>query len=169
MAQTDIISHDDRVELLDGEVVEMTPIGPRHAACVRDLTALLLRRLGDRALINPQNPLQIGDRSELYPDLAVLRLRPDRYRERNPGAADVLLLIEVAETSAEHDRMVKLPRYARAGIPEVWLVNLRGEHVQVFRQPTEQEYQSTVAYGRGQQVACGAFPDALFTVDDILS
>ena len=118
MAEAGILTADDRVELLDGEIVEKTPIGSRHAAAVDRLTNALTRTLADRAIVRVQNPIRLSERSELQPDLALLRPRPDFYEHAHPGPADVVLVIEVAETSGDVDRLVKVPLYARAGIPE---------------------------------------------------
>lgn len=119
MAEAGILREDDRVELLEGEIVEMTPIGSRHAACVDRLNQLGVRGVGPRAIVRVQSPVRLGERSEPQPDLTLLRARPDFYAHAHPGPADVLLIIEVAEASADADRTVKMPLYARAAIPEV--------------------------------------------------
>src|SRR5437868_12357745 len=124
MAAAGVFSEDDRVELIEGEIVEMNPIGSRHAACVGRLTKLLERLTGDRAIVWVQNPVQVSDYSEPLPDVALLNPRDDFYSQATPQATDVLLIIEVAESSLEYDRSIKLPLYARSGIVEVWLVNL---------------------------------------------
>ena len=125
MAQAGVLAEDDRVELVDGEVTEMTPIGPAHAACVMRLTTALVPRAGARAVISVQNPLELGARLEFYPDIVLLHPPAERYLNRLPQPGDVLLVVEVADTSLESDREVKIPRYAQAGIKEVWLVDLR--------------------------------------------
>ncbi|MGH3471764.1 MAG: Uma2 family endonuclease [Nocardioidaceae bacterium] len=123
MVETGLLSEDDRVELLGGEIVEMSPIGASHARCVNRLTALLVPPADRRAIVQIQGPLRLSDVSEPQPDIALLRWRADFYREL-PRPADVLLLIEVADTSLATDRAVKLPLYAAAGIFETWLVDL---------------------------------------------
>lgn len=168
MAQAGILSEDDRVELLEGEIVEMSPIGSRHAACVRHLNRFFSRELGERAIIDIQNPVRLGERSEPQPDVVLLRPRPDLYAAFHPGPADVLLVVEVAETSAAVDRQVKLPLYASAGIPEVWLVNLVSEGMEVCRNPSSQGYREVQQVGRGAYVSPQAFPDLQLPVDDIL-
>lgn len=127
MAEAGILGEDDRVELLDGEIVEMTPIGPRHAGGVNRLTRLFTTRLGARAIVTVQNPVVLGVRWEPQPDLAILRPRPDFYSTAHARPEDILLIVEVAETSGEADRRVKVPGYAAAGVPETWRVDLPGD------------------------------------------
>ncbi|GAB6062212.1 Uma2 family endonuclease [Deferrisoma palaeochoriense] len=143
MARAGIFGEDDRVELLEGEVVEMTPIGSRHAGCVRRLVHVLAGSAGDRFLLSVQDPLQLGPRTEVQPDLAILRPRDDFYASAHPQAKDALLVIEVADTSAETDRTVKVPLYAKAGVPEVWLVDLPDDRVEVYRHPEGGTYAET--------------------------
>src|SRR2546426_2118990 len=125
MAEAGIFSEDESVELLEGEIVEMTPISSRHAACVNKLTRLFTRELGERVVVSVQNPVALTETSEPQPDLALLRPRADFYAAGHPGPEDVLLMVEVADTSATSDRAVKVPLYARAGIEEVWLIDLQ--------------------------------------------
>ena len=168
MAEAGILGEDDRVELIEGEIVEMSPIGSRHAACVMRLTELFSQQVGERAHVNVQNPIRLGEHSEPQPDLALLRRRPDFYATSHPGPSDVLLVVEVAETSADYDREVKLPLYARAGIGEVWLVALAEEGIEVYRQPSPQGYQEVQRLRRGQRVVAQAFPDLELAVGDVL-
>lgn len=168
MSETGVLGEDDRVELLDGEIVDMTPIGSRHAGCVKSLNALLTSSLGRRAIVAVQDPVVLGPRSEPQPDLLVLRFRPDFYRTSHPRPEDVLLAIEVAETSLEFERTVKLPLYARAGLPEVWLVDLAGQTIAVHRDPAGSAYRRAHHASRGERVAPEAFPDLSLAVDDIL-
>src|SRR5712691_10205844 len=122
MTEAGIFAEDDRVELIDGEVRVMSPIGPRHAAIVKRLNALMSRKVADRAILSVQDPIQLTDYTEPQPDLAVLRVREDFYVQAHPVPADVLVVVEVAETSLEYDREEKIPRYAQVRIPEVWLL-----------------------------------------------
>lgn len=119
MAAAGVLSEDDRVELIEGEIIEMNPIGSRHAACVGRLTKLLERQAGDRVIVWVQNPVQVNDYSEPLPDVTLLKPRDDFYAQANPQPADVLLIIEVADSSVDYDHEIKTPLYARAGIPEV--------------------------------------------------
>jgi len=168
MAEAGILRENDRVELLEGEILEMTPIGSRHAACVNRLNRLFSAQVGTLALISVQNPIQLGEHSEPQPDLALLRPRADFYAKAHPGPEDVLLVVEVAETSAESDRAIKVPLYARAGIPETWLVDLAGQCVEVRRKPTPQGYEEVQQLRRGQHIFPLAFSDLGIAVDEIV-
>ncbi len=168
MLEAGILTEDDRVELIEGEIVEMTPIGPRHAACVDRLNALLTARAGGRAVVRVQNPIRLGEHSEPQPDLALVRFRPDYYAGGHPEPGDILLIIEVVETSADYDRQVKLPLYARGRIREVWLVDLAGEAIEVYREPAPAGYREVRRAGRGEVLAPEAFPELTMTADDIL-
>ncbi|QWK11878.1 MAG: Uma2 family endonuclease [Thermoflexus hugenholtzii] len=167
MAEAGILSEDDRVELIEGELVTMSPIGSRHAACVARLTALLFPVEG-RGILWVQNPIRLGARSEPQPDVALLRYRPDFYASAHPGPEDVLLVVEVAETSADSDRSLKIPLYARYGIPEAWLVDLLEERIEIYRHPTPQGYRSLHIAHRGETVSPTALPDLELSVDEIL-
>jgi Uma2 family endonuclease len=170
MAEAGILGEDDRVELLEGEIVEMSPIGWRHQACVDRLTQRLVPALQDRAILRPQGPIRLSPDSEPQPDLVVLRPRADFYAEGGPGPEDVLWLIEISDTSLRYDRDVKVPLYARYGIPEVWVVDLAEERVLVYRDPDPAEgYRSVQALGRGARLAPRAFPDLELAVDEILA
>ena len=135
MGEASIFRPDDRLELLEGEIFEMSPIGSHHAACV-DLLARLLRvRVEDFAIVRVQNPIRLDDFSEPQPDVALLKLRDDFYRHAHPTPADVLLVIEVADSTVESDRGYKIPLYAKAGIKEAWLVNLPAERIEIYAEP----------------------------------
>lgn len=168
MALAGILGEDDRVELIEGEIVTMTPIGVRHAACVRRLNRLLSARIGDRAIVDVQNPICLSEHSEPQPDVALLRPRPDDYAHAHPRPEDVLLVVEVAETSAESDRAVKLPLYAGAGIAEVWIVDLTAETVEVHRGPSPQGYEAVQRVGPKQTVSPRTLPDLTLATDDLL-
>lgn len=168
MAEVGILSEDDRVELLEGEVVAMSPIGSRHAACVDRLTQYWVAEAGGHAIVRVQGPIRLGEHSEPQPDLALLKPRADFYASSHPGPEDVLLVIEVAETSAAVDREVKVPLYARFGVPEVWLVDLAGGQVEVFREPSAERYQEVTVLRRGDSLAPAFLPDLLLPVDAVL-
>ncbi len=167
LAECGILGEHDRVELIDGQVVEMSPIGPRHAAGVDRLTRLLSRSAAQSAVVRVQNPLTLEPRAEPQPDVALLRLPIERYAEAHPRPDDVRLVIEVADTSAEYDREVKIPLYARAGIPEAWLVNLPSEGIEVYRQPSPRGY-TEVRTGRGDTLTPLFIQAITLEVDDIL-
>jgi len=168
MAEAGILSEDDRVELIEGELVAMSPIGSRHAACVKRLVRLLDRAVGERAIVSVQDPIRLGRHSEPQPDVALLRYRPDFYASAHPGPEDVLLIVEVAEISADYDRTVKIPLYARHGIPEAWLVDLAKEHIEVYRQPGPEGYWETRTLRRGETLHLTALPGRTIAVEEIL-
>lgn len=141
MVESGPLSEEDRIELIEGEVVEMAPIGSRHAGHLKRLVSLLSSAVGDRALVSVQDPVRLGDESEPRPDLALLEPRDDFYVEAHPTADDVLLLVEIAESSLEFDRSVKVPLYARCRIPIVWVLNLQDDAIEVYEQPVEDAYQ----------------------------
>ena len=168
MGEAGILREDDRVELIDGEIVETTPIGSRHAACVDRLTRFLVRLVGDRAIVRVQNPATIPPHSEPQPDVMLLRPQADFYAAAHPEPRDVLLVIEVADTTLPFDRGVKVPLYARAGVAEVWLIDLTTDSVEVHRHPTGSRYADVGRRARGERLACQAFPDVELSVDDML-
>jgi hypothetical protein len=167
MARAGILAEDERVELLDGEVVVMTPIGIRHADCVRRLIDTFSRRFARRAILQVQNPVRLDGYSEPEPDVALLRPPLDRYAGAHPKPEDVLLIVEVADTSLTGDRALKLPRYAVAGIAEVWIVNVEEREVEVYRQPSGTRY-ADVQHLREGSVTLLAFPGEAIDIEDIL-
>ena len=167
MIDAGILAEDERLELLDGEIILMPPINPPHESGADQLTDQLLYPLHGRALVRVQGSILLDDGSLPQPDITVLRLRENYQRER-AAAADVLLLIEVSETSLERDREVKLPRYAAAGIPEVWIANVPARHVEAFSDPAEGVYQSRRIIPADGQISPIAFPDVVLTVGDFL-
>ncbi|HZQ07079.1 MAG TPA: Uma2 family endonuclease [Anaerolineae bacterium] len=168
LADAGILSEDDRVELIHGEIVEMSPIGSPHAACVRDLEELLHEKLGRTVHISVQNPIILDDYSEPEPDIALLKRRTHRYKSIHPKPEDVLLVIEVADTSIEYDRLVKIPLYARAKISEAWLVDLNREVIQVFSEPRDGQYQRRHEFRRGEQIGSASIQNLVLGVNDIL-
>lgn len=158
MAQVGIFSEDDRVELLEGEIIEMSPISSRHASCVDRLTRLFSQRVGEHAIVRVQNPVRLSEHSEPEPDLTLLKPRADFYSTAHPQPEDVLLVIEVCETSADLDRRVKLPLYAQAGIPEAWLIDVAQEQIEVYRVPSVQGYGETQTLTRGQTLRAPLIP-----------
>lgn len=168
MAHTGILGESDRVELLEGELVEMSPIGTRHAACVKRLNNLFSQRLSQRALVSVQDPIHLGERSEPQPDLVLLKPRADFYSQSHPQPRDILLIIEVADTSVDYDRQVKIPLYAQAGIIEIWLLDLVKEFVEVYRQPVAREYTEIQQLQRQQFLSPLTFSDMRVTISELL-
>ncbi|HEY9853657.1 MAG TPA: Uma2 family endonuclease [Leptolyngbyaceae cyanobacterium] len=168
MADAGILNENDRVELIRGEIVEMTPIGRRHAACVNRLVRLFIQLLGDSIILSPQNPIELDNNSQPQPDIVLLQPRPDFYESRLPQPQDIILLVEVADTTVESDRNIKIPLYAENGIRETWLVNINEEWVEVYREPSTTGYQNVQRFQRGESLSILAFPDLNLTVDEIL-
>lgn len=140
MAEVGLLAPDARVELIEGEIIDMAPIGSRHAATVNRLARLLNAAVNDLAVVSVQAPIRLGERSEPQPDLALLKPRADFYAQSHPTPADVLLVIEVSDTTLRYDRSVKVPLYARHGVPEVWVIDLEGNLIHFFRSPSGEAY-----------------------------
>ena len=156
MAEAGILTQDDRVELIGGEIFDMTPIGSAHSGKTNRLNRLFARAAADGlALVSVQSPLRLDACNEPEPDMMLLRPREDDYQERHPGAADVLLLVELSESSLAYDRGTKLALYVRFGVPEVWIVDLRGGAVEVYREPTGD------AYARKERLVSGSLTPVL--------
>lgn len=168
MAQAGVFAKDHRVELIEGEVIEMSPIGKHDAGCVKRLNKLLNRSVGELAIVSVQDPISIDDFSEPQPDLALLKPRADFYSNSHPTPADVLVVIEVADTSVNYDRSVKLPLYARAGIPDCWLILLPKEVMEVHTQPKNGKYQKVQRLKRGKVLASRSVKGLSLKVDDVL-
>jgi Uma2 family endonuclease len=169
MAEAGILGEDDRVELIEGEIVEMAPLGSRHAGTVkRLLDNFIPLQVAGRIILSVQDPLRLDEHSEPQPDLTLLRPRADFYTATHPGPQDVLLVVEVAETSAESDRAVKVPLYARFGVPEVWLVDLAAACLAVYRHPTPQGYQLVQTLRVGESASPVLLPDLVLAVAAIL-
>jgi Uma2 family endonuclease len=168
MIEAGILDEDSRVELIEGEIVEMTPIGRRHAACADRLTHLLGSLIEDSAQLRVQGPIQLGEASQFQPDLSILLRSADYYASAQPTSRDVLLLVEVADSSVAIDRQIKIPLYARHGIREVWLVDLEADLVTVYRDPAPTGYSNALDFLRGDQLTVLAFPGRELAISDIL-
>ena len=167
LAELGVLGEDDRVELIAGQVVAMTPIGDRHASCVRRVHDLLARHALERAIIDVQNPVVLGRHDAPQADLAILQRRADGY-PRHPRARDILLVIEVADTTLAYDRDVKIPLYARAAIPEAWLVDLGADAITVYRAPRPERYSEVSTVTRVDTLTPLLLPDITIAVADIL-
>ena len=168
MLEVGILGEDDRVELIDGEIVSMSAVGCLHAGTVNRLNSFLVRTLGDRAVVAVQNPVQLSDDTEPEPDLAVLLPRDDFYSTAHPLPPDVLLLIEVGDSSFLADRRAKLPRYARAGIRESWLINLEASEIERHTNPDHSGYREVVILTRGQRLVSTVVAGLTLVGDQIL-
>jgi Uma2 family endonuclease len=140
MAEVGLFAPDARVELIEGEIIDMAPIGSRHAGIVNKLNKLLVQAVGERAVVAVQSPIRLSTRSEPQPDVALLKPRPDFYVRGHPVPADVLLVIEVSDATLRYDRTVKVPLYARHGIAEVWIADLENGLLHLFRSPAGATY-----------------------------
>lgn len=167
LADAGILSENDRVELLDGDLIVMPPINDWHASRVDRFGNALPIQLQGRAIVRVQNPIRLDNASEPQPDVMLLRWRDDFYDSGHPGPADVLLVIEVSDSTLSYDRNEKLPRYARAGIPEVWIANRPNRRIEAYSNPANGEYATVRHYGPGESISPQAFPDIVLEVDRI--
>jgi Uma2 family endonuclease len=169
MAEAGILGEDDRVELLEGEIVDMPSIGPAHAGSLKRATRRFYEKLGGRRyVVSVQDPLILDPWNEPQPDLLVLRWRDDEYAESHPTVGDVLLLVEIMQSSRDYDRRIKLPIYARFAVPEVWLVDLPAERVEIHRDPSPEGYSSVRAAGRGEMLRALLVPELALDAADLL-
>jgi Uma2 family endonuclease len=169
MGEAGIIRPDARVELIDGEILEMSPIGRRHNAHVDRLAAHFFAAVDGRAIVRVQGSIVLGDTCEPEPDLALLRPRDDFYADTDATADAILLLVEVADSSEAYDRLTKTPMYARHSIPELWLVDLNRGLVTVSHDPSPAGYQTVRVYRPGETISPQSFPDIVISVDDVLA
>jgi Uma2 family endonuclease len=168
MAHAGILSERDRVELIEGEIVTMSPIGLAHAAAVNRANRALIRAAGDEAIVSPQNPIRLNAFNEPQPDLVLLRPREDFYRSTHAQLTDILLVIEIADSSLRYDRDVKASLYARHGIIEYWLVDLAAGTVARYTSPEDATYRTVAVHPRGEGLAPIALPGCTLTVEDLL-
>jgi hypothetical protein len=153
MAEAGILSNPQRIELIEGDIFDMIPIGSPHAAVTRRLEQRFARAVAEGVvLVSVQNPLRLDDYNEPQPDFVALAPRPDAYAASHPGAADALLLVEVSDSSLDHDRKTKLPVYARFGVPELWIVDLSGSAVEVYRDRADGRYRWSSRINQGDLI-----------------
>lgn len=168
MTEAGILGLKERVELLNGEIWLMVAIGSKHFACVNTFTAWLVPALIGRAIVSVQNPIRLSSGSMPQPDLVLMRPRPDRYASGLPGPEDIFLLVEVSDTTLRYDRDKKLPLYAAAGIPEVWIANLEAGNVLIGRDPSKTGCRRVETVAREGVLSPAAFPDLAMPVGDLL-
>lgn len=168
MGTAGILTEDDRVELIDGEIVQMSPINVPHAVCVSLLNMAFAPLLAGRGMVWVQNPIAVDDLNEPQPDVLLVKSHDYLQQQRHPGPADILLLIEVADATVRFDRYQKVPRYARAGILEVWLVNIPKGIVEVYTEPIAGKYRGIRRVGRGESITLTALPDITVQVASFL-
>jgi Uma2 family endonuclease len=168
MAETGVLHPNARVELLDGEIIDKSAVGPFHGGAVNRLTRLFTLLSKNRWLLSSQNPLRLNDHSEPEPDVMLLKPSPDDYTSRHPRLEDVFLLVEVSDSSLTTDLERKLPVYGRAGVTEVWIVNLEELRLEIYREPRFNGYGSKTVLRTGDQARPVAFPDAVVDVAELL-
>jgi len=168
LGRVGIFTEDDRVELIEGEIIEMSPIGRRHMACVDRATDVFTSCLKGKALISVQNPLRLNNYNEPQPDIVVLKPRADYYASKSHTPEDTFLVLEVSDTSLGYDINVKLPIYAAAGIAEVWIENLREDLLLVCRDPAGRGYSAQLTLRRGDSISPVAFPIVVLKLEDLL-
>jgi len=164
MREAGVFNEDAGIELIEGQIIDMTPVGSEHAGIVKQLNEVFSAALSGKAIVAVQDPLVLGEESEPQPDLCVLQRKKDFYRSAHPRAADVFVVIEVSDTSARYDRETKVPLYARHSIPEVWLVDLQEMRLEVYSGPQDGEYRHVDFYRSGT-VSPKAFPDVSVDLD----
>jgi Uma2 family endonuclease len=168
MAGTGVLPADARVELLNGEIIDMSPIGPFHGGVTKHLIQLFTAAAKGRWLTSVQDPAHLDEFSEPQPDLMLLKPAADYYSKRHPGPGDIHLLVEVSDSSLDIDRETKLPAYGRAGIVEVWIVNLNESTIEIYREPHFTGYGSKTILRGGEKASPQAFPDVSVDVGELL-
>jgi Uma2 family endonuclease len=168
MYESGIFAENDRVELVEGEIIHMTPIGTWHAAVVDRLTQLFIERFSAYAIVRIQGAVLLSRKSAPLPDVVVMKRKEDFYASGHPQPEDVFLIVEVSDTTICYDRSIKVTLYARSGISEVWIVNLQEDWIEAYRKPLFSDYQEKIVYKRGQRIAPEFYGDTIFLVDDIL-
>lgn len=168
MHEAGVFAEGDRYELINGEIREMSPIGIKHAVCVAKTTRFFQIKLGDRALVWAQNPIFLGNYSQPQPDLAILKWRDDFYASALPTPEDILLIIEVADSTISYDRDVKMPLYAANGIPEMWLFDVNQQIIEGYSQPSASGYKRSQRYEQGDTLSLLAFPDVIFNWEALM-
>ncbi len=169
MAEAGILSEDDRVELIDGEIIAMTPIGPRHNAAVNRANRALVTAVSDHAIVQVQGSVRLDQFREPQPDIVLLRPQPDFYASRLPGPSDILLIIEIAESSLAYDRDVKARIYAQSAVQEYWLVDVEDRTVSCYSEPRDGTYQTFRQLHAGQSLAPAALPQCAIPADVLLA
>lgn len=168
MADAGILRENDRVELIEGEIIEMSPIGSRHAARVKRAAKVLGRYVGEAAIVSIQDPVRLDNHSEPLPDIALLKPRSDLYETEHPGPADILLILEISDTSSAFDRQVKAPMYARTGITELWLELISEECIEIYTDPVDGIYRQVRLARRDESLIPQSFPQVTIPVAELL-
>src|SRR5947209_8352074 len=168
MGEAGIFHPEARLELIEGEIIEMSPVGDRHIACVNRATALFSSRLAGKAMVSVQNPVRLSRYTEPQPDILLAHPREDYYASKRILPEDTFLVIEISDTTVRYDRNRKMPLYAKSGVPELWIENLQEEVILVYRNPVAQTYSTSFELHHGDSISLAVFPDVVFKVDDLL-
>jgi Uma2 family endonuclease len=168
LSETGILHEDDNVELIEGRIINMVPIGSRHASCVKRLVALLVGKLQKRAIVSVQDPVDLNEKSEPETDIAILKWRDDFYKDKHPSPQDILLIIEVADASLEYDKFTKTQLYAKSGIQEVWLINLLENTIEIYRSPSINGYKIITRLSPAETASPLSFPDIVIKAGELL-
>jgi Uma2 family endonuclease len=168
MGEAGILQESDHVELIDGEIIQMSPMGQSHAARVMRANAFFTESLGRRAVVGIQLPLRLSNWTEPEPDVVVFKPRADFYADKRPTPEDALLVVEIADSSLSYDQKVKLPRFAAAGIREYWIEDLKKGLLLAYRDPVGKEYATALTLHAGDSISPLAFPDVTFQISDLL-
>lgn len=168
MAEVGLLAPDARVELVEGEIIDMAPIGSLHGSIVDQLAQLLMRAVDDRAIVRVQGPVRLSRMTELQPDLALLAPRADFYRDAQPNGTDTLLVIEVSDSTLRYDREVKVPLYARHGVPEVWIVDLQNDRLVCCRSLRDRAYHTVTPAAAFSKTRIEALPDVEIDLSRLL-
>ena len=168
LSEAGILVAEDRVELIDGEIVAMSAIGPEHMATVDSSSEFWVIAIGDRAIVRIQGSVRLNEWNEPHPDITLLKRRDDFYRYRSAGPSDVLLIVEVSDSSLAYDRGVKLNLYAEFEIPEVWIANIPSRTIEAYTEPSNGEYTTRRTFHPGETVSPAAFPDVALPVADVI-
>lgn len=168
MGEVGIFGSEARLELIEGEILEMSPMGTRHAACANRALAIFAGRLAGRAMLSIQNAVLLSRATMPQPDVVLARPREDYYSGKHIAPEDIHLVIEISDSTLLYDRDRKMPLYARAGVRELWIENLQNDVILVYRDPGPKTYSTSRTLHRGESISAEAFPDIIFTVDELL-
>jgi Uma2 family endonuclease len=169
MGEAGVFAPDARLELIEGEIIDMAPIGTWHAGMVARLNRWFVERSRGKAVVSPQNPVIASKRSVPQPDILLLRARADDYMKAHPTPADVLLVVEVADSTLPFDLRTKVPLYARSGVPEAWVVDVNGRAVHVYRDASEGAYRTSVVAANADRIECAALPEVWIRVKELFA
>ena len=166
MGEAGIFHPEARLELIEGEIIEMSPVGDRHIECVNRATALFSARLSGKVMVSVQNPVRLSRYTEPQPDILLARPRDDYYAGKRIVPADTFLVIEISDTTLRYDRNRKMSLYAKSGVSEVWIENLQEDVILVYQKPGPETYSASLTFHRGESISLAAFPEILFKVDE---